>query len=104
MSTNVEIYLHMNALLHGPAALGQLGNATPTTKVTPSGAQTPAPTSKVLRWKDMEAAVTEAGRLVDELEDDTGLSLFGTEEGRHDVLNGEELWDDERVDVEELFV
>jgi len=42
--------------------------------------------------------------LADELEDDTRESLFGMEEGRHDVLNGGELWDDERVNVEELFV
>ena len=94
----------MNALLYGATPSGTLGDATPTTKMTPSGAQTPAPTSKVLRWKDMEVAVAEAGWLADGLEDDTGHSLFGTEEGRHDVLNGEELWDDERVDVEELFV
>jgi hypothetical protein len=52
----------------------------------------------------MEAAGAEAERLADELEDDTRESLFGMEEGRHDVLNGGELWDDERVNVEELFV
>ena len=94
----------MNALLYGSALPGQLGHSTPASKLTPSGAQTPAPTSKVLRWKDMEAAAAEAGRLADELEDDTRESLFGMEEDRHDVLNGGELWDDERVHVEELFV
>jgi hypothetical protein len=52
----------------------------------------------------MEAAAAEAGQLTDQLEDDMRQSLFGMEEGCHDVLNGGDLWDDERVNVEELFV
>ena len=104
MSTNVEIYLHMNTLLFSSSPISQLGNAAPTTGLTPSGLQTPASTSKVLRWKDMEAVAMEAGRLADEVEDNTRHSLFGTGERQQDVLNGEELWDDERIDVEELFL
>ena len=47
----------------------------------------------------MEIAAAECGGLADEHEDDTGQSLFGTAEGCHDVLNGAELFDDERIDI-----
>ena len=94
----------MNSLLYGSTVTGQLGSITPASKLTPSGAQTPASASKVLRWKDMEIATAEGGGLVDEHEDDTGQSLFGTAEGCYDMLNGAELFDDEQVDIEELFV
>jgi hypothetical protein len=102
--TDIEIYIHMSNLVYDAGPNGKRGGDTPISKTTPSGSQTPAPTSKVLRWKDLESAAAEAEQLADELEDDTRQSLFGMEEGREDALNGEELWEDERVDVEELFV
>jgi hypothetical protein len=51
----------------------------------------------------LEAAAIEAAKTRDET-DETGRSIFGTEDGRGDVLRGDELWDEEAVNVEELFV
>lgn len=103
-STNVEIYIHMNNLLYGNNSNGSVGRIASTLAFKSSGARTPAPASKVLRWKDLEAATAEVAAMTGQREALSTRSVFGTEEGRRDVLNGDELWEDERVDVEELFV
>jgi len=52
----------MNTLLFGPSAL-LLGTSTRTRILkSTSGNTTPAPRSKVLRWKDLEAATAEIAR------------------------------------------
>lgn len=52
----------MNTLLFGPSAL-LLGTSTRTGILkSTSGNTTPAPRSKVLRWKDLEAATAEIAR------------------------------------------
>jgi hypothetical protein len=56
------MYLRMNTLLFGPSAL-LLGTSTRTGILkSTSGNTTPAPRSKVLRWKDLEAATAEIAR------------------------------------------
>jgi hypothetical protein len=87
------MYLHMNALLFGTSmsAAFLMRNISPSI-LKSSGAQTPAPTNKVLRWKDLE----DSG--VDDLpgQDPSSVqSIFGTEEGERDLLIADGLWDEE---------
>jgi hypothetical protein len=51
-------------LVYDAGPNGKRGGDTPISKTTPSGSQTPAPTSKVLRWKDLKSAAAEAGRFI----------------------------------------
>ena len=93
----------MNSLLYGGSSSASIERKTLTLKS--SGARTPAPTSKVLRWKDLEAtAAAEAAMVAGQGEDISMRSVFGTEEGRHDFLNMGESREDELFEVEELFV
>jgi hypothetical protein len=88
----------MNALIHGTSITGSIGRSNSTPALKSSGARTPAPKSKVLRWKDLEAAET-----ADRNDDISTRSVFGTENGRRDIL-GEELWQDDHFGSEGLFV
>lgn len=90
---------------------------TPTTSILKSsGNRTPAPTSKVLRWKDLEAATAEAARTrrvvdiatssvrsvrsVDGTEDEEGEREEGTEESEGEGRRRGYV----REEVEEMFV
>jgi len=89
--------------MFGASLSAILGKSASTTIKTP-GTTTPAPAAKVLRWKDLEAAaLTAAAARAEEMEM-SGQSVFGTEEGRGDVLTGNELWNDEESDIEDLFL
>ena len=59
MLLNIEIYLHMNALIYGTSITGSIGRNNLTPVLKSSGARTPVPTSKVLRWKDLEAETAD---------------------------------------------
>jgi hypothetical protein len=89
----------MNTFIYGNSITGSLGRNNSTSVLKSSGAQTPAPTSKVLRWKDLEAAAAEAAN---QMYDVSTGRVFGTGEGRRDL--GDELWEDDDFDSEELFV
>jgi hypothetical protein len=100
--TDLEIYLRLNSLLYGNSLSTFLDrNAT---LLKTSGTTTPAPTSKVLRWKDLEAAAGAVEKLREEVNESSGQSVFGTEDGRRDALSGDDLWEDEGINDEELFV
>jgi hypothetical protein len=100
----LEIYLRMNTLLYGNSLSTFLGKNESTSILKSSGTRTPAPTSKVLRWKDLEAAALEVAQASEELEMVSGQSEFGTEEARPESLQGEIFRDDNEHYVEELFV
>jgi hypothetical protein len=81
----------MNHLLYGNSLLL---TPTPTTSILKSsGNRTPAPTSKVLRWKDLEAAAVEAVRTRMEGMPSGSVrsvrSVDGTEKGEEDEADGE---------------
>lgn len=97
---NVEIYAHINTLIYENSITGSLGRNNSTSILKSSNARTPAPTSKVLRWEDLEAATAEAADQMDYI---STRSIVGTEEGCRDVL-GDQLWQDDHFDSEELFV
>jgi hypothetical protein len=105
LCTDVDIYIHMNNLLYGSSNNGSIERKISTFALKSSGTRTPASTSKVLRWKDLEtAAVAEAAIIDGPGEDISVQSVFSTDERRHDVINGDEWWEDEPFEVEELFV
>ena len=81
---------------------GGQGSSTPILKST--GTTTPAPTSRVLRWKDLESAAESAGGPSRETDKLSTRSLFGSEGDELDVLNGGGVWEDERHEFEELFI
>ena len=94
------MYLHMNTLLYGTTPPLLLTRNNSSSILKSSGYNTPAPTSKVLRWKDLEATsratINEPG-----LAQSSVQSVFGTEEGEKDLLTMDEIWENEE---EELFV
>jgi hypothetical protein len=95
----------MNTLMYGNSLNGLLGlnRSTATLKMAPSAIMTPAPRSKVIRWKDLELAQNTVPE--EELSEPiTGQSVFGSETGRSDALTGDELWGNDHGDIEELFV
>jgi hypothetical protein len=94
----------MNALLYGNSLSTFMDKGGSTLVLKTSGTTTPAPRTKVLRWKDLEAAAAEALKARDESDECSGRSVFGTVEGRVDVLSGNELWEEDGHDIEELFV
>ena len=61
-----------------------------------SGSGTPAVGSKVLRWKDLEAAAAQAAA---ELEHSSVQSVFGSEDGERELLNGHMMWNNENEDL-----
>ena len=88
----------MKVLLYGTSLSAILARSSSNTVLKSSGSRTPAPTSKVLRWKDLEAAaVADAAGL----EQSSVQSVFGTEEGDRDLLNYDGMWENE---LEELSV
>jgi hypothetical protein len=93
----------MNSLLLGNSLSMFLDKTGSTLVLKTTGGTTPAPRSKVLRWKDLEAVATDAENARDETIETSERSVFGTEEGQEDVLCGNELWQED-LDVEELFV
>jgi hypothetical protein len=99
--TKLEIYVRMNTLLYGASISGLLGQSASPSILKSSGTQTPAPASKVLRWKDLEAAAMEDQ--VQEIEGLSTRSIFATQE-RQDVLTMGDSWDNEGDYLEELFV
>ena len=90
----------MNTLIYANSIAGSLGRNNSTPALKSSGGRTPAPTTKVLRWKDLEAATSEAA---DQNDDISTRSVFGMDEVCRDFLV-DELWQDDRFDIEELFV
>jgi hypothetical protein len=100
--TNLEIYLRLNSLLYGNSLSTFLDRNSSLLKT--SGTTTPAPTSKVLRWKDLEAAAAEVEKLREEFNESNGQSVFGTEDGQRDALSRDDSWEEEGINDEELFV
>jgi hypothetical protein len=96
MHTHLEMYLRMNSLLYGNSLQAALQRHP--SKSSTSGTQTQAPRSKVLRWKDLESAAEESAAQV---EHSSLQSVFGTEDGEHEVLKGNAMWENE---MEELFI
>jgi hypothetical protein len=99
----LEMYLHMNTLLYGNSLNAFLGKNASASILKSSGTRTPLPASKVLRWKDLEAAALEVANPGEELEIVSEHSEVKSEGGM-DVLHGEDFSDGELQDVEELFV
>jgi hypothetical protein len=91
----------MNALVYGNSSLSVLGRSNATSILKSSGSQTPAPASKVLRWKDLEAAAIEERQVA--AQELSARSLSGTEE-LQDVLTRDVSWFKEGDALEELFV
>jgi len=75
---------------------------TPTVSILKSsGTRTPAPTSKVLRWKDLEGAPAQAS--AEREEQDEGMSAKSVIEAAGErIISAEENWDEEYT--EELSV
>jgi len=86
----------MNNLLFGTSFGALLTRNSSTSILKSSGTRTQAPTSKVLRWHDLEAGRAETA---EGLEQSSIQSVFGTEDGERDLLNADELWQDEEEDL-----
>ena len=93
----------MDTLLSASSVGGNLAQYSTTSALKSSGMRTPAPTTKVLRWKDLEATAT-ASAMTDRRDNMSTRSIFGTEEGEQDLFYDGNLWEGERFDSEELFV
>lgn len=91
----------MERLLSGESGSGYTSRSLSTYNIKSSGRRTPAPTTKVLRWKDLEAAVVST---MNKREDISTRSVAGTEEEQHNALSGDYLLGDEYNEIEELFV
>ena len=103
----------MNTLMYGNTLL--LGKETNTSMKKSSGSRTPAPTSKVLRWKDLEAATAEVARDRSRIVRISDLgsvrSVNGSDDGQVKGQGGEEdegqvggIGEREEEEVEEMFV
>lgn len=97
------MYLYMNILIFGNSSSGSVTHGISTPILKSTGGGTPAPTSKILRWKDLETAIGELSAL-EENEKLSTRSIFGSDIGQRDVLSGDEIWSADSQDFEELFV
>jgi len=93
----LDIYMHMDSLITtSPHSTVPTGENTPVPGLK-SGSQTPAPVTKVLRWKDLEAAVAHGQRGTPGIESPFTLPRSGLED-LETRSNGDES------DIEDLFV
>ena len=90
----------MNSFLHETPD-SRMAGPSASNSILKSGAQTPGATSKILRWKDLEAAVMQVtsstGREARDLE-----NMFEAE-GQAYLTEGR-IHENEECDIEELFV
>jgi hypothetical protein len=89
----------MNSLLLGSHPLG-FSSLNISKSMSKSGNCTPAPTTKVLKWKDLETPVgaeSEPGTLSNQ------RNIARPYEIPQEIFNGDMLWSNDR-DMEELFV
>jgi hypothetical protein len=76
--------------------LNQIYGQTPTASILKSsGTRTPAPTSKVLRWKDLEAAPMQSAAGGEQEEAMSAKSVIEVGAGGERIINVEESWNQE---------